>query len=64
MEVVADSDLFYRSSTIPLEGDGAAANDRPLRVSPRPSEVTASLIGADLSEPWARTHVDVIESRR
>jgi hypothetical protein len=67
MEVVADSELFYRSSTIPLEGD-RAPKTTIVQFASVPSgtyQVTASLIGADgQRRALARTHVDVIQSGR
>jgi hypothetical protein len=65
IEIVATSEEFYRSSTIPLEGDRAPRTTTVQFVS-LPSgnyEVTAVLIGADgQRRTSARMHVNVIES--
>lgn len=67
IEVVAHSEEFYRSSTIPLEGERAPRTTTVQFVS-LPSgdyEVTAALIGADgQRRALARMHVNVIESGR
>ena len=67
MEVIADSEAFYRSSTIPLEGNRAPKTTRFEFRSLPPGEydVTAALIGADgRRRALARAHVNVIESGR
>ena len=67
IEVVANSEEFYRSSTIPLEGERAPKTTTVQFVSLPPGdyEVTAALIGADgQHRASARMHVNVIESGR
>jgi predicted phage tail protein len=65
MEIVANSEEFYRSSTIALEGDRAP---RVMRVEyrslpPGQYEVTVALIGAGgQQKARASTHINVIES--
>jgi len=65
MEIVANSEEFYRSSTIALEGDRAP---RVMRVEyrslpPGQYEVTVALIGAGgQQKARATTHINVIES--
>ena len=65
MEIVADSEDFYRSSAIQLEGDRAPKTIRfEFRsLPPGEYEVSAVLIGADGEHrALARTHVHVIET--
>ena len=65
VEVVADSDEFYRSSLIQLEGDQAPrTNIIQFRgLPPGEYEVSAALIGAHgQARAIARAHVNVIES--
>jgi hypothetical protein len=65
IEIVADSDEFYRSSTIPLEGERAPKTTTfEFRSLPRGEyAVTASVIGIDgRPRAVARTQVNVIES--
>ena len=67
IEVVANSEEFYRSSTIPLEGERAprTATVQFVSLPPGDYEVTAALIGADgQHRASARMHVNVIESGR
>jgi len=49
LEIVANSDEFYRSSTIPLEGDGVAKTTtlQYSSVPPGQYEVTATVITSD-----------------
>jgi streptogramin lyase len=65
MEVVADSDGFYRSSAIQLDGD-RAPKTTTFEFRSLPSgeyDVTAVVIGADgQRRALARAHVNVIES--
>jgi streptogramin lyase len=65
MEVSADSEGFYRSSAIQLEGD-RAPKTTTVEFRSLPSgeyEVTAVVIGADgRRKAVARAHVNVIES--
>jgi hypothetical protein len=65
MEIVADGDDFYRSSTVQLDGDRAAKTTRFEFHSVPPGEyrISATVIGADgRSRAIARSHVRVIES--
>ena len=65
VEIVADGDDFYRSSTVQLEGDRAPKTIRfEFRSLPRGEyRVSAALIGVDgRSRAIGRTHVTVIES--
>ena len=65
IEVVADSDSFYRSSTIQLEGDRAPKTTRFEFRSLPPGEydVTASVIGVGgQRKALAHAHVNVVES--
>ena len=65
LEVVADSDGFYRSSTIQLEGDRAPKTTtfEFRSLPPGEYEVTAVVIGADgQRRALARVHVNVVES--
>lgn len=65
MEVVADSEQFYRSSMIPLEGDRAPRVTlvKFLSLPSGDYDVTAVLIGADgHRRALAHAHVHVIES--
>jgi len=65
LEVVADSDEFYRSSTIMLEGDRAPKTMMVefRTVPPGDYNVTAMLIGADgHRRAIARSHINVLES--
>ena len=65
MEVIADSAEFYRSSTIPLEGDGAPKTMvvEFRSVPPGDYEVTAVLIAADgQRRAIAQAHINVLES--
>ena len=65
MEVVADSDGFYRSSAVQLEGDRAPKTTtfEFRSLPPGEYEVTAVLIGADgQRRALARAHVNVVES--
>jgi len=67
IEVVANSEEFYRSSTIPLEGERAPKTTTVQFVSLPPGdyEVTATLIGSDgQHRASARMHVNVVESGR
>jgi hypothetical protein len=65
MEVVADSDGFYRSSAIQLDGD-RAPKTTTFEFRSLPSgeyDVTAVVIGADgQRRALARAHVNVIGS--
>lgn len=65
MEVVADSDAFYRSSTIQLDGDQAPMTTL-LQLRGLPSgeyDITATLKGSDgRPKGLARTHVHIIGS--
>jgi hypothetical protein len=65
LEVVAESEDFYRSSTVPLEGDRAPKTTRfEFRsLPPGEYEVRASVIGAD-GQPTAiaRTKAHVVET--
>ena len=63
IEVVADADGFYGSSTIPLEGDRAPKTStfQFRSLPPGDYEVTASLIGTGgHRRALARTHVHVV----
>jgi len=65
MEVVADSNGFYRSSAIQLEGDRAPKTTtfEFRSLPPGEYEVTAVVIGADgQRRALARAHVNVVES--
>jgi hypothetical protein len=65
LEVVAESDDFYRSSTVQLEGDRAPkATSFAFRSLPSGEyEVRASVIGADgQPKAIARTKVHLVES--
>jgi hypothetical protein len=65
MEVVADSDGFYRSSAIELDGDRAPKTTtfEFRSLPPGAYEVTAVLIGADgQRRALARAHVNIVES--
>lgn len=65
MEIVANSDEFYRSSTIALEGDRAprATRIEYRSLPPGEYEVTVVLIGAGgQQKARAATRVNVIES--
>ena len=65
MEVVADSDGFYRSSAVQLEGDRAPKTTtfEFRSLPPGEYEVTAVVIGADgQRRARARGHVNVVES--
>ena len=65
LEVSASSDDFYRSSTIPLDGDHAPrASDFEFRaLPPGEYEVNATVIAADGKErAAAQTHVNIIDS--
>lgn len=65
MEVVADSDEFYRSSAIQLDGDRApkTATFEFRSLPPGQYDVTAVVIGSDgQRRALARAHVNVIES--
>jgi hypothetical protein len=65
MEVVADSDGFYRSSAIQLDGDRAPKTTTfEFRgLPPGEYDVTAVVIGADgQRRALARAHVNVVES--
>jgi len=65
MEVVADSDGFYRSSGIQLEGDRAPKTTtfEFHSLPPGEYEVIAVVIGADgQRRAFARAHVNVVES--
>ena len=65
MEVVADSNGFYRSSAIQLEGDRAPKTTtfEFRSLPPGEYEVTAVVIGADgQRRTRARAHVNVVES--
>jgi hypothetical protein len=65
MEVIAESDDFYRSSAIPLEGDRAPRTARfEFRsLPPGEYEVTAVVIGAaGQRRALARSHVNVMET--
>jgi hypothetical protein len=65
VEIVADSEQFYRSSLVQLDGE-RAARTRNLEfrsLPPGEYEVKATLIGLDGHErALARTHVNVVES--
>jgi hypothetical protein len=67
IEVVANSEEFFRSSTIPLEGE-RAPRTTTVQFDSLPSgdyEVTAALIGADgQRRGLARMHVNVIDTGR
>ena len=65
MEIVADSEEFYRSSTVQLEGDRAPKTTAFEFRSLPPGEyrVTAVLFGADgQRRGTAQAHVKVVES--
>jgi hypothetical protein len=65
MEVIADSDGFYRSSAVQLDGDRAPKTTtfEFRSLPPGTYEVTAVVIGADgQRRALARAHVNVIES--
>jgi len=65
MEVVADSDEFYRSSAIQLDADRAPKTTtfEFRSFPPGAYEVTAVLIGADGHRKGvARAHVNIVES--
>jgi hypothetical protein len=65
MEIVADSEEFYRSSTIALEGDRAPKTTivEFRTLPPGEYEVTASLIGANGHRRGsAQAHINVLES--
>ena len=65
MEVVADSDGFYRSSAVQLDGDRAPKTTtfEFRSLPPGEYEVTAVVIGADgQRRARARAHVNVVES--
>ena len=67
MEVVAESEDFYRSSTVELEGDRAAKTTRfEFRGLPQGEyDVTVTVMGADgRSRSIAHSNVNVIESVR
>jgi hypothetical protein len=67
IEVVADSGEFYRSSTIPLEGDGAPKTTSfEFRSLPAGEyDVTAAVIGIDgQRKALAHAHVNVVASGR
>jgi hypothetical protein len=65
LEVVVDSDEFYRLSRVQLDGDRAPIVTR-MRIDSVPAgdyEVTATLIGADGKRgALARAHVEVMSS--
>lgn len=65
MEVVADSGGFYRSSTIPLEGDRSPRTTlfEFRSLPPGEYDITATVTGSD-GRPRAvtRAHVNVMES--
>jgi hypothetical protein len=65
VEIVADSDEFYRSSLVPLDGERAPRTSTlEFRgCPPGQYEVFAGLIGADgRARAIARAHVTVVES--
>jgi hypothetical protein len=65
MDVVAESDEFYRSSTVPLDGDRAPVTSTfQLRgLPPGEYEVTAVVAGVNGQQrAVAHAHVTVIES--
>ena len=65
MEIVADSEEFYRSSIIPLEGERAPKTTtfQYLGLPPGDYEVTATLLGpGGRPRSRARARVNVIES--
>jgi hypothetical protein len=67
MESVADSDEFYRSSAIQLDGERASRTNifEFRRLPPGEHEVHAALIGADgRARGIVRTDVHVVETAR
>src|SRR5688500_17497317 len=65
IEVVADSGSFYRSSMMPLEGDGSARTTtfQFRSVPPGEYEVTATVFGPDgRARAISRAHVNVLDS--
>jgi len=65
VEIVADSDQFYRSSVVQLDGERAARTSvfEFRGLPPGNYEVTAALIGLDgHARAIARTQVNVVES--
>jgi hypothetical protein len=65
VEIIADSDQFYRSSQVQLDGERAPRTTvfEFRSLPPGEYEVKASLIGSDgRARAVARTHVNVVES--